>query len=77
MTTYFATICHHSISRARVIKIDGTLTQAKAKATREFQGDFLDYVLTIFGAWPNGEINRDEVISSRRLGSSRWLDTER
>ena len=72
MTTYYATIRHHSISRARVIKIDGTLTQAKAAATREFGGGFNDHALIIFGAFPNGEMDRDYEVASRRLDSKRW-----
>lgn len=74
MTTYFATICHSSIAAARVIKIDGTLTEAKRAATAEFKGDFNDYVLCIFGAHPNGMMDRDYLVSSRRLGGRKWHD---
>lgn len=76
MTTYFATIRHHSIARARVIKIEGTITEAKRAATGEFKGDFNDYVLTIFGTHENGEMDRDYIVSSRRLGARKWHDAE-
>lgn len=76
MTTYFATIRHHSISSARVIKIEGTLTEAKRAATAEFDGDFNDYVLCIFGTHPNGEMDRDWIVSSRRLDDRNWHDAD-
>lgn len=76
MTTYYATIRHHSISRARVIKIEGSLTAAKTAAAKEFAGDFNDYALCIFGADANGEMDRDHIVSSRRLGARKWHDAE-
>ena len=76
MTTFYATIRHHSISRARIIKIDGTLTQAKRVATREFGGDYNDNILTIFGAAPNGEMDRDYIVATRRLESKRWHNAD-
>lgn len=76
MTTFYATIRHHSIASARVIKIEGTLTQAKTAASREFGGDFNDYILTIFGVAPNGEMDRDYIVATRRLGSKRWHNAD-
>lgn len=65
MSKFTATISHHSISRAPVIEIDGTLTQAKRTATKEFNGGFNDHVIIIrdeFG----------ETVATRRLGDKVW-----
>ncbi len=65
MSKFSATISHHSISRARVIEIDGTLTNAKRAATKEFNGEFVDYVIIIrdeFG----------ETVATRRIGDKGW-----
>lgn len=65
MTTYTATITHHSISSARVIEIDGTLTQVKRAATREFGDGFVDHVIVIRDEY-------GETVATRRIGNSRW-----
>lgn len=65
--TYTATIAHHSISRARTIEVTGTLTAAKAAATREFGDGFLDHRIVI----------RDEhgqTVASRRIGDRDWCN---
>lgn len=74
MTIYYATIRHHSISRAPIIKIEGTLIQAKRKTTHEFGDGFNDHILTIFGSTPDGEIDRNWIISTRRISSTCWQD---
>lgn len=66
-TTYTATIAHHSISRARVITIDGSLTQAKRTATKEFGAEQRDYNIVIRDA-------RGETVAARRVGDARWPD---
>lgn len=65
MTTYTATVAHHSIHSARVIEIDGTLTQAKRAATKEFGDGFLDHVIVILDQY-------GEPVATRRIGDSRW-----
>lgn len=64
-TTYTATIAHHSISRARVIKIEGTLTQAKRAATKEFGAEQRDYRIVISNV-------HGETAAARRVGDARW-----
>jgi hypothetical protein len=66
MTTYTATIRHHSISHAHTILIDGTLTKAKQRATAEFGDGFADHEIIILDN-ANGE-----VIARRRIGSRGW-----
>ncbi|MDY0072505.1 MAG: hypothetical protein RBR77_07625 [Thauera sp.] len=65
MTTYTATIAHNSISAARVITIDGTLTQAKRAATKEFGDGFLDHVIVIRDQY-------GEPVATRRIGDAKW-----
>lgn len=76
MPKFFATIRHHSIARARVIEINGTLTEAKRAASAEFKGDYNDYNLCIFAAHENGMMDRDFCVSSRKLGARKWYDDE-
>lgn len=71
MAKYIATIRHSSITSARHITIDGTLTQAKRAAAREFGGEQSDYRIVI--ALDDG---RGEIIASRRVADSRWADAE-
>jgi hypothetical protein len=69
MTSYVATIRHHSISRARFIECGSDLTAAKKLAAREFRDAPRDYVITIyahdFGYPP-------EIRSTRRVGGRKW-----
>lgn len=71
MTKYISTIRHSSIASARHISIEGTLTQAKRAATREFGEEQGDYMIVI--AKDDG---RGEIIASRRVADSRWVDAE-
>jgi hypothetical protein len=64
-TTYTAAIAHHSISRARVITIDGTLTKAKRAATKEFGAEQRDYHIVIRNM-------HGETAAVRRVGDARW-----
>lgn len=66
MTTYTATISHHSISLAREITIAGTLLAAKIAATREFGGEHQDYAIVISD-------ERGETVAKRRVGDRAWL----
>ena len=69
MTTYTATIRHHSISRARVITITGTLAQAKRAASKEFGGEMPDCTIRIEQAhdgYPS------QPIANKRVGAARW-----
>lgn len=65
MSKFTATITHHSISSARVIEIDGTLTQAKRAATKEFADGFVDHRIVIRDAY-------GEVVAARRVGDKSW-----
>jgi hypothetical protein len=66
MTHYFASISHHSISRARIVPVGETLAAAKRAATREFGDEFLDYLIIITNA-------ADEMVASRRVRDRKWL----
>lgn len=66
MTTYIATISHHSISRARTIEINGTLAQAKRAASAEFGEDHRDYTILI--------VDGDNIVASRRVGGKQWAN---
>lgn len=69
MTRYQATIRHHSISRARIVDVGNSITAAKRAATREFGGDFNDYVLVVLDTQlPEWE----RIVASKRLGDRRW-----
>lgn len=65
MTTYTATICHHSIASAREITTKGSLATAKRTATREFGAGFLDHRIVICD-------ERGQTVTSRRIGDRRW-----
>ena len=62
---YYATISHHSIGRARVVEIEGTLAQAKRRATAEFDGENLEYRIVIYTA-------DGETVASRLVADKRW-----
>lgn len=64
--TYTATIRHHSVSRARHITVEGTLTEAKRAASREFGADHQDYRIVIESG--------DDVVAWRRIGDREWHD---
>lgn len=70
MSRYQATIRHHSIARARVVNVGNDLTAAKRAATKEFGGDFVDYVLVIIDTQlPEWD---DRIVARKRLGERRW-----
>jgi hypothetical protein len=71
MTKFFSTIQHHSIASAREIEIDGTMTDAKRKAAREFSGEQNDFRIVIFAAPAGIEPYK---VSSRRVGGRKWED---
>ena len=69
-STYTATIRHHSIVRARTIKINGTLETAKRVASREFGAGYLDHEIVIYlddveAAWP-------EIVAKRLIRNRHW-----
>lgn len=68
MSRYTATISHHSISRARVVNVGDTLTTAKRNASREFNGEFLDYEILIADS-------SDEIVARRRVRDRKWENT--
>ena len=71
MTKYFASIRHHSISRARQIEVDGTLTQAKSAASREFGQEQLDYEIVIYEDMGD---RAPYLIATRRVSDRKWQD---
>lgn len=73
MTRYQATIRHYSISSARIVDVGNNLTAAKRAATKEFGGDFNDYVLVILDSTiPEHFDFGDRIVASKRLGAKRW-----
>jgi hypothetical protein len=72
MTKFVATIRHHSISRARQIEIEGTLTEAKRAAAREFDQEQRDYEIAIYADTSAGEYLPD-LVATRRVGGRKWL----
>lgn len=72
MTRYTATIRHHSIASARIVPVGDDLTTAKRNATREFGGDFNDYLIVILD---RDASNFDsEIVARKRIGSRKWSD---
>ena len=71
MTRYQATIRHHSISSARIVDVGNDLAAAKRAATKEFGGDFNDYVLVIIDSTIPEHFG-DQIVASKRLGAKRW-----
>lgn len=78
MSKYIATITHHSISCARHIEVNGTLTQAKRAATKEFGGEFLDYTIVIGEVTGVDRYGCDivETVASRKVGATGWTVSE-
>ena len=67
MTTYYATVRHHSISRARLVTVGNSLTAAKRAASREFGDEFSDYVICIYD-----RPDMTDLVASRRVGDRKW-----
>lgn len=75
MQTYRATIRHNSIASARIVDL-GTddLAAAKKAASAEFVGEFVDHEICILGdSTPD---NPNGIVSKRRVGARKWIDTE-
>lgn len=70
MTHFTATIVHHSISRARVIKIDGELADAKRAADEEFGNKFIGYKIVIN---EHAEDRAPELAAYRIIGRGGWI----
>lgn len=71
MTTYQATIRHHSISHARTIVINGSLADAKRCATREFGDEQRGYEIVVAEVLDTGD---KRIVASRVLGQDRWTN---
>ena len=71
MTKYLATIRHHSISRARQIEIVGSLTRAKAAASREFGQEQIDYEIAIYEDMGD---RMPDLVATKRVAARRWQD---
>jgi len=69
--SYIATIRHHSISRARHIRIDGSMLAAKSAATKEFRDEPIDYEIVIGEDFGNGDVR---LVAMRRVDERRWID---
>lgn len=68
MTTFYATLKHHSLSRSPVIKFEGSLKQAKRTATEEFGMEFQEYEIIITdedGDWVARKLVGDEKWTNR------------
>lgn len=63
---YYATISHHSISRAREVDVGNDLAEAKRLADDEFGGDFNDYMLNIYDRQSRGQ-DKDYPVAARRM----------
>lgn len=72
MTVYYATIRHHSIGSVRTIGVNGTLSQAKRRATREFGGGFIDHEIVIYEGCD--DYYPGDIVATRRIGSRKWRD---
>jgi hypothetical protein len=73
MTEYSATIHHHSIRSARVIRINGTLETAKRRATKEFGDGFLDHEILIREHLNGPQTGGDHfTVARRRIGERNW-----
>jgi hypothetical protein len=70
-STYFATIRHPSISRARDIDCGNNLDAAKKIATTEFEQEQRDYEITIYEQRP---YMAPEICSTRKVSNRKWLD---
>jgi hypothetical protein len=72
MALYTATLTHHSIARARVIVIDGSLTDAKRAAAREFSDEQRDYRIAVYEEM--GEQNIPYLVATRLVGGRKWQE---
>ena len=70
ITTYYATIRHHSIARAPRIEIAGSLLTAKREASKKFGMGYLDHEIVIFEETEFG----DDLKASRLISEDRWTN---
>jgi hypothetical protein len=61
---YYATISHHSISRAREVDVGDDLPEAIAKANQEFGDGFVDHSIVIYER-SNGEF--DDIVAEWKI----------
>jgi hypothetical protein len=66
MTTYSATISHHSIAAARVVFFEGRLKAAKAWADAQFGAERADYTLHLT------DLDSGDTWS-RQVSDPRWV----
>lgn len=66
---YTATICHHTIGRARVEGVGNDLEQAKKLADQEFGDGFLDHTIVIYD-----RNNYGPAVAWRRIGDDEWSE---
>jgi hypothetical protein len=67
--SYIATIRHSSIARTREITVQGSLRQAKRRASAEFGAEQRDYEIVIY----EQELGfAPEPVARRRVGDRRW-----
>lgn len=71
-TRYYATISHHSISRAREEDVGDDINEAKRRADEAFGDDFADYVLAIYDRQARGQ-DRHYPVAARKLNAD-WGD---
>lgn len=71
-TQYLATIRHHSISRARQIRIPGTLTEAMNKAAAEFGDEQRDYEIAIYEDM--GDERMPKLVATRLVSGTEWRE---
>lgn len=70
MSRYEATITHYSIARARCVDVGDDLTVAKRLASKEFKGEFVDYVIVIRDK--TRKYYDTDIVASRRVGDRKW-----
>jgi hypothetical protein len=65
MSTFQATIVHHTIRSARVIDAGDNLAMAKRAASKEFGGEMLDFKIVVTD-------RSGAVVAARRVADKRW-----
>lgn len=74
MTTYTATIRHHSIIRAAIIECGDNPSTALYIADEEFGDGFLDHEIVVFAHAENNELE-PELFASRIIHEPKWTIT--
>jgi hypothetical protein len=70
MPFFTATISHHSLSRAPLIEVTGSLLAAKRAATARFGDGFGEHEILIWRA--NGPGRDETLVAARRIDAKRW-----